>query len=376
MTRVVFAPDSFKGTLTAPEAARALAAGWRQIEPELEAVLMPMADGGEGTVGAFAEAIPQARRLAVELLPPAPGMERVSTAWLWLPPQAGLPGGTGVIDVASTAGIELFRGKLRPWEASSYGFGTAIAAALDHGVSRLVLGIGSSASTDGGAGVLAALGARINGDPRGGARNLAGIAGVDLASLRPLPEGGVAVLTDVTNPLLGERGAAAVFGPQKGFVSSEIDDVDSALRSFAALIPTDPAIPGTGAAGGIGFALAAWGAHLTPGADAVADLIGLGPAVDTATWVVTGEGAYDAQTAAGKVPALVSSKAPGRCLLVAGRIDRGADTSRFAAVRSLSDLASSTDDALRRPAHWLVRAGRELALTVRAARGGGADIPI
>lgn len=368
MTRVVFAPDSFKGTLAAPEAARALAAGWRQIEPGVDAVLLPMADGGEGTVEAFAAVVPGARRIAVELPPPASGMEPVSSSWVALPPEAGLPGGTGVIDVASTAGIELFRGDLRPWDASSYGFGTAIVAALERGVSRLILGIGSSASTDGGAGLLAALGARIDGEARGGARTLTGITGVDLAGVRPLPAGGVTVLTDVTNPLLGEHGSAAVFGPQKGFAPQEIVGVDGALRSFAALLSADPARPGAGAAGGIGFALAAWGAQLVPGAEAVAALIGLGPAVDAATWAITGEGAYDGQTASGKAPALVLQAAPGRCLLAAGRIDPAADVSRFAATRSLSELAGSTEEALRRPAFWLTRAGRELALAASALR--------
>lgn len=367
MTRVVFAPDSFKGTLSAAAAARALAAGWRQVEPGAEVILRPMADGGEGTVDAFAAAVPGARRVAVELPPPAPGMAVVSTSWVLLPPESGLPGGTAVIDVASTAGIELFRGALRPWDASSFGFGAAVATALEHGVSRLILGIGSSASTDGGMGLLAALGARIEGDAAGGARALAGVRTVDLSTARPLPAGGVSVLTDVTNPLLGARGSASVFGPQKGFPPADIAEVDADLERFAALVGADPDRPGAGAAGGLGFALAAWGAGLVPGADAVAELIGLDAAAEAADWVVTGEGSYDAQSAAGKVPAVVAARAPGRALLVAGRIAADADISPFAAVLSLSELAADPEQAIRHPEHWLVEAGRRFARSIVAS---------
>lgn len=360
MTRVVFAPDSFKGTVTATQAARVLAEGWREVEPDADIVLRPMADGGEGTLAAFEAAIAGASRVPVTVPGPAPGRESVRAGWLLL------PDGTGVVELASTAGLELFGEDRDPWAASTVGFGAAIAAALDAGVSRLVLAIGSSASTDAGAGLLTALGAVIapagGADAGGGlaARDLAGVHAIDLAGLRPLPAGGAIVLTDVTNPLLGPAGAAAVFGPQKGFAPEEIADVDAALASFAALLPVDPGAPGAGAAGGAGFGLMAWGARLVPGAAAVADLIGLEAAVSTADVVVTGEGRYDAQSAAGKVPAFVAERARGRAALVAGAIGADADLTPFVTALSLTDLAGSPSAAMSDPLRWLRRAGAAL----------------
>lgn len=366
MTRVVFAPDSFKGSVTAAVAARALAVGWRQVDPGVDALLRPMADGGEGTLDAFADAVPGARRIPLEVPAPSPSLPPVTTSWLLLPADDEAPRGTAVIDLASTAGIELFAGDLDPWNATSYGFGAAIAAALDQGVSRLILGIGSSASTDGGAGMLAALGAAIVGDPGCGARGLDTIRSVDLSTARPLPPGGAIVLTDVTHPLCGVRGAATVFGPQKGFATGELGKVDAALRRYADLFDVDPDFAGAGAAGGVGFALSAWGARLAPGAAAVADLIELDAATRGASWVVTGEGAYDVQSASGKVPGVVAARSAAPVALVAGRIDADADTTAFQAAVSLTALAGGADDAQRRAEHWLEEAGCRLA---RAAGG-------
>ncbi|MGO2097391.1 MAG: glycerate kinase, partial [Candidatus Microbacterium stercoravium] len=199
MTRVVIAPDSFKGTITAADAAASIARGWLSADPAAEIVLRPMADGGEGTVSAFAAAAPGSERMALTV--DGPEGRSVETNWLLLPASDDAPHGTAVIDVASTSGIELL-GELRPFDAHSFGFGQAIAAALDHGVSRLILGIGSSASTDGGVGMLTALGARFLDDDGGevgpGARGLLRVARADLSALRTAPE--VLVLSDVTNP--------------------------------------------------------------------------------------------------------------------------------------------------------------------------------
>ncbi|MEV7692276.1 glycerate kinase [Microbacterium sp. NPDC089189] len=360
MTRVVFAPDSFKGTATATQAARALADGWREVEPGAEIVLRPMADGGEGTLAAFEAAVAGARRMPVTVPGPAPGRPDVHTGWVLL------PDGTGVVELASTAGLELFGDDRDPWAASTAGFGAAIVAALDAGVSRLVLAIGSSASTDTGAGLLGALGAVLapaGGDAHG-ARDLARVRAVDLTGLRPLPAGGAIVLTDVTNPLLGATGAATVFGPQKGFAPEEIAEVDAAVASFAGLLPVDPGTPGAGAAGGAGFGLMAWGARIVPGAAAVADLIGLEAAASTADLVVTGEGRYDAQSAAGKVPAFVAERARRPTALVAGAIGADADLAPFTAALSLTDLAGSASAAMSDPLRWLRRAGATLASRV------------
>lgn len=364
MTRVVLAPDSFKGTITAADAAAALAEGWASVDPSAEFVHRPMADGGEGTVAAFAAAVPGARRIPVTVDGPAGAP--VDASWLLLPASDGAPSGTAVIDLASTSGIELLD-ELRPWDADTSGFGQAIAAALDHGVSRLVVGIGSSASTDGGMGMLSALGARFldaSGVPVSrGARGLADLATVDLDGLRAAPE--VRVLTDVTNPLTGSRGAAAVFGPQKGLVSQDdIDAVDAGLARLASLLSLDPSVPGAGAAGGTGAALVAWGATLAPGAVEVAELIGLADAVGTADVVITGEGSYDGQSGDGKVPSFIAglaAEAGVPAMVAAGRITADADATLFAASASLTDLAGSAESALAEPARWLREAGAALA---------------
>ncbi|MCR2825753.1 glycerate kinase [Microbacterium sp. zg.Y909] len=378
---VVVAIDSFKGSIAAAAAARAVADGWLDIRSEA-AVLRPMADGGEGTLDAFAAAVTGAERMPVRVTGPDGAV--VDASWLLLPPTPDAPAGTGVVELASTSGIELLGDRRLPWDADTTGFGQAIAAALDHGVSRLVLGIGSSASTDGGVGMLRALGAQFT-DAAGlpiapGARGLSEVAAVDLSELRPPPPAGALVLTDVTNPLLGPAGAAAVFGPQKGLDAAGVATADAGLARLAVLVgagggsdggadggadaAADPAAPGTGAAGGTGFGLVVWGARLVPGAPEVAELIGLREAVASADLVVTGEGAFDGQSAAGKVPTFVAALAAEAGVpvaLVAGRIAADADTSAYAASVSLTALAGSPEASLAEPARWLRAAGAALA---------------
>lgn len=357
---IVFAPDGFKGSISAADAAQALAFGWRAVHPEDRLVLRPVADGGEGTLDAFAAAVPGALRMPIEVT--GPHGTPVAADWLLL------PDGTGVVELAGTSGIELLGGALEPWDASTAGFGQAIAAALAHGVSRLVLGIGSSASTDGGVGMLVALGARAM-DAAGapvvpGARGLVELAALYTSDLRPLPMGGVVVLTDVTNPLTGPGGAAAVFGPQKGLDADGVAVADAALERLALLLGVDAATPGAGAAGGTGAALLAWGARLVPGSAEVARIVGLPEAVAAASVVVTGEGSFDGQSAAGKAPAHVAALASAAGVpvaLAAGRITPDADTSAFAATAALTDLAGSPAAALAEPRRWLRVAGDALA---------------
>ncbi|MGU3643781.1 glycerate kinase [Microbacterium sp. C23T] len=365
---VVIAPDSFKGTIGAAAAAEALATGWRRERTDSALRLMPMADGGEGTVDAFAAAVPGAERMPVTVT--GPEDEPVAASWVLLPPTPDAPRGTAVVELANTSGIELLGTppRLRAFDAHTRGFGEAIAEALAHGVSRLVLGIGSSSSTDGGTGMLTALGARFTDAAArpvaAGARGLGSVAAADLSALAPLPPGGVTVLSDVTNPLLGPRGAAAVFGPQKGARPDDIAVLDAGLARLAQLVDADPETPGAGAAGGTGFGLLAWGARLVPGSAAVAELVGLDAAVAEASGVVTGEGSYDGQSAAGKVPAHVGAVAAAAGVpvaLVAGRIAADADTSGFAATASLTALAGSGEAAMAETARWLEEAGAQLA---------------
>lgn len=367
MPRIVMAPDSFKGTVAAADVAAALADGWRSVRPADEIIVAPMADGGEGTLDAIAVgAASVAGAVRVHVTVPGPAGEPVEAAWLRLPATKAAPEGVGVVELAQTSGIELLEGRPRPWTASTRGFGVAIADALAAGVSRLVLAIGSSASTDGGVGMLRALGARFvdaAGDPIGdGAAGLEQLVAVDLGDLAKRPAGGVRVLTDVTNPLLGPLGAAAVFGPQKGLDAAGVVRADSALKRLVGLVRGfDPETPGAGAAGGTGWALGVWGAELVTGAAEVADLTGLRGAAASAQFVVTGEGAFDSQSAAGKVPAYVAGLAPGRAVLVAGRIDPTANTSVFEASVSLTELAGSSERALAEPTDWLRAAGAHLA---------------
>jgi glycerate kinase len=358
--RIVLAPDSFKGTATAAEAVGALAQGWRSVAPSDELVAKPMADGGEGTLDAFAAAVPDATRVPVIVR--GPDDRPTDAEWL------RLPDGTAVVELALTSGITLLD-PLRPLDAHTFGFGEAIAAALDAGTGRLLLAIGGSSSTDGGAGALAALGgAFVDGSGRPiapGARGLGTVARVDLSGLRPLPPDGALILSDVTNPLLGPTGAAAVFGPQKGATPELVAAMDEALARLVRAVPGGAALAetaGAGAAGGTGFGLLAWGATMAGGSRAVADAIGLSEALAGADLVVTGEGRFDGQSAAGKVPSEVAARAAAAGVpvaLVAGAID--ADASGFAASASLTDLAGSGAAAMADPLRWLEAAGASLA---------------
>ncbi|MDN4648696.1 glycerate kinase [Curtobacterium sp. PsM8] len=359
--RVVIAPDSFKGTASAAEIADAVAVGWRSERPDDDLVLLPMADGGEGTLDAVAAAVPGSERVPVTVT--GPDDRPVETAWL------RLPDGRALVELAATSGLTLLDA-LRPDTAHTTGFGQAIAAALDAGATGLLLGIGGSASTDGGVGALQALGLALGtAVPAGvtGGAVLDHVPPVDTGALRSLPPLGAVVLTDVTSPLLGPDGAAAVFGPQKGVTPDRLAVHEVRLSRWAACFPdVAPTTPGAGAAGGTGFGLLAWGAVLARGAATVADAIGLSHAVTGADLVVTGEGRFDAQSAAGKAPTVVRTLAEARGIptaLVAGVVETSVDGFTLAA--SLTVIATQTtgepDDALRDPVRFARIAGARFA---------------
>ncbi|WP_285026753.1 glycerate kinase [Plantibacter sp. ME-Dv--P-122b] len=364
---VVISPDSFKGTAEAPDVARSIAEGWCSVRPDDEVVQLPMADGGEGTLDAFAAAVPGAVRHAIVVT--GPDGREVASAWLELPDR------TGVVELALTSGLTLLD-DLRPFEAQTIGFGEAIAAALDAGVERLLLAIGGSSSTDGGMGLLQALGARFR-DAEGrdlppGNTGAGSVVVVDCANLRALPPGGAVILNDVANPLLGPDGAAAVYGPQKGARPDDVAALEAALGRFvgqlaAAETPVEARsaarTPGAGAAGGAGFGLLLWGATPSSGATGVGAAIGLPEAVGAADLVVTGEGRYDAQTASGKVAAYVAAQAPGRTMLVAGAI-AAATEDVFRDAVSLTELAGGVEAAMADPLVHLRAAGAALASRV------------
>ena len=354
---IVIAPDSFKGTASAAQVAKAVADGWAAARPADTLRLLPMADGGEGTLDAFEAAVPGAQRMPVQVKGPD---NRPVQAW-WLL----LPDGTGVVELANTSGITLLD-PLQPLDAHTFGFGQAISAALDHGVRRLLLGLGGSSSTDGGVGALAALGGSFRDAAdrpvRLGNKALGALAKVRLDTLRQLPPDGVVILSDVTNPLLGTEGAASVFGPQKGASPAQVLGLESNLTRLARLVPVDPDTPGAGAAGGTGFGLLAWGATIAAGAGAVGDALGVPGAIRGADIVITGEGRFDSQSAAGKVPSYAAGLAAGagaRAMLVAGLIE--AEPDGFAAAESLTDLAGSGQAAMADPLRWLELAGTRLA---------------
>jgi glycerate kinase len=357
-TRVVIAPDSFKGSASAWQVARAVAAGWASERPGDELHLVPMADGGEGTLESVEHAVPHAHRCAVTVR--GPDGRPVDAYWL------RLPDGIGVVELANTSGLTLLA-EPDPLGAGTFGFGQAIAAALDAGVTGLLLAIGGSASTDAGVGALTALGARFldaAGRPvRGGNEGLADIESVDLSGLRPIPPGGVRVLTDVTNPLLGASGAAAVFGPQKGADPIQLRILEQNLAAVARRLPVDPEQHGAGAAGGCGFGLAAWGATLVPGGPTLGDALGLAAAVGRGDVVITGEGRFDGQTGFGKVPGYVAGLARAAgvpVLLVAGSVEAPTE-GQFLAAESLVTLAGNVAEAISGAQSWLPVAGARLA---------------
>jgi glycerate 2-kinase len=303
--KLVIAPDSFKESLSAPEVAAAIARGWASVDPAAELVLRPMADGGEGTVDAVLAATGGERR---EQRVQGPMGTPVLAHWGWL------PDGTAVLEMAAASGLHLVRkGERDATHASSHGTGELVHAALDAGARRIILGLGGSATNDGGAGLLQALGVRffdVQGAPLppGGA-GLAGLARLDVSGLDPrLKQVPVEVAADVDNPLCGPRGASAVFGPQKGASVAQVALLDAALAHYARLaadvLGEDHSnVPGVGAAGGLGFALRAFlGARSRPGIELVAELGGLAEAVRGAALVITGEGRLDSQSLHGKTP--------------------------------------------------------------------------
>lgn len=362
--RVVIAPDSFKGSVSAATATEALIRGWRQVDQQAELLPYPMADGGEGTLAAFAVAFPDSVHVPVRVTGPD-GAER-DTHWLQLPDQH-----TAVVELALTSGIELLT-TLRPLDADTLGCGQAIAAAVDAGMTRIIVGIGSSASTDGGTGLLRGLGAQFldaSGRPTPpGATGLSCINTIDLHRLRsPVT---TLVITDVTNPLTGPAGATYTFGPQKGLTTPDLPRIDAEMARYAHLLEAELGrgsfceSEGAGAAGGAGFGLLAWGATLVPGAEEIARLTGAADAISGADLVITGEGFFDRGSAAGKVPHFISGL-HSSVALVAGGIASDAPTDMFVEAVSLTEEAGSTVAALAQPEHFLELAGRKLATQLR-----------
>ncbi|QXZ08466.1 glycerate kinase [Comamonas sp. Y33R10-2] len=369
--KIVIAPDSYKESLSALEVATQIELGFKEIFPDAEYVKVPMADGGEGTVQAMVEAT-QGRLLEVEVTDPLG--QRISGFY-------GLTGdgGTAMIEMAAASGLALVPpAKRNPNVTTSYGTGELITAALDVGARHLILGIGGSATNDGGAGMLQALGVQLldaNGAElaRGGAP-LAQLASIDMSGLdKRLAECQIEVACDVDNPLTGERGASAIFGPQKGATPEMVQSLDARLKHFAAIIERDlgvavDAVAGAGAAGGMGAAMMAFlKGQLRPGCEIIAGAVGLEAAVQDADLVITGEGRIDQQTIFGKTPFGVATVAKqfGKPVIgIAGGLGNNAHVVHdhgIEAIFSVLTRIGTLQDALTEAEHNVRTAARNVA---------------
>ena len=368
--RVVIAPDKFKGCLGASAVAEAIGRGIGQQQPTWDIVLRPIADGGEGTVDAAVSA----------------GFERVS--WLVRGP-GGAPttasfarqGRVAVIEMAEASGLAKLPGGIRlPLDASTYGTGELLRAAVHGGCVDIIVGLGGSATTDGGSGLLSALGVRFLDDrgeelrPGGGA--LRELARIDAAGLDPAMAGvRIVVASDVAVPLCGPTGAAVMFGPQKGATPADVAVLEAGMMRLAEVMAHQVGADyagrnGAGAAGGTGFALMAMlGAQIRPGVDMVLDTVGFDAGVTGADLVITGEGAVDLQTLQGKAPVGVLRRARAQApqasvVIVGGRIDIARPQlldAGFVAAFSLRERVRRPQESFDRARELLVEIGEEIA---------------
>ncbi|WP_405163287.1 glycerate kinase [Nocardia sp. NBC_01499] len=362
----VVAPDKFKGSLTAPQVAAHLATGLRRVRPDIPVVTMPVADGGDGTVDAVVES----------------GFVRFQTSVagpLGLPVAASfaMRGEAAVIELAEASGLR--RLPIRPtfqtaMTATSYGTGELIRAAATRGARSVVLGLGGSACTDGGVGMMSALGVRFLDDhgrelPRGAAA-LTRLARIDASDMLQVP---VIVASDVDNPLLGPRGAAQVYGPQKGARPGDIDELEWGLARLVAIVERDLGAdvadrPGAGAAGGVGYAaLAFLGATVRPGIDIILELMSFAEQVAGARLVITGEGSLDPQTLHGKAPVGVARAAAGAAVpvvAVAGQRSLSGEQLRRAHIEqayALTDFEPDPEVCMAKAGPLLERLAGEIA---------------
>ena len=369
---VVIAPDKFKGSLTAAEAADAVSAGLKRVDPALTTVHCPVADGGDGTLGTVLAA-------GFERIPvyaTGPTGQVVQTAY-------ARSGKTAVIEMAEICGLQRLPGGVpAPMTASSHGLGAVVAQALEHGCRDIIIGVGGSASTDGGAGLLSALGARVL-DEDGGhllvGTPVGDAVSLDLTGLHPeIACASFTLASDVDNPLYGPLGAASVYAPQKGADPDQVAELDRSLRRWADVVSratgTDySTAPGSGAAGGVGFtALAVLGAQMQPGIDVIIDRIELDRHLLGARAVITGEGSLDRQSLRGKAAVGVlrhAGLAGVPTFVVAGvsaLTAAEAHDAGFAGVYTLSDLEPDRETSMSRAAELLTTVGERLGHALSA----------
>ncbi|MDV5149303.1 glycerate kinase [Streptomyces sp. SBC-4] len=353
VAHVLVAADKFKGSLTAVQVAERVTAGLRRVVPELTVETLPVADGGDGTVAAAVAAGFERREVQVT----GPLGEQVTAAY-------ALRGTTAVVEMAEASGLQLLpAGVFAPLTSTTYGSGELLRAALDAGATTVVFGVGGSATTDGGAGMLAALGARFldaAGEPVGpGGAALAELATADLTGLDTrFASVDLILASDVDNPLTGPKGAPAVYGPQKGATPDDVRTLDAALAHFATVLEkaigpkaAEAALaPGAGGAGGIGYGALILGASFRPGIELMLEVLGFAPALERATLVITGEGSLDEQTLHGKAPAGVAAaaRAAGKeVVAVCGRLALPPEALGTAGIRRAYPLTAIEPDTAK-----------------------------
>ncbi|WP_252177645.1 glycerate kinase [Endozoicomonas sp. 4G] len=372
--KIVIAPDSFKECLTAAQVASAIETGFKEILPDAQYVKVPVADGGEGTLQSLVDAT-GGRFVEVPVTDPLGHRIKAEFGLLG-------DGKTAVIEMARASGLELVSPDQRdPMTATTLGTGELIRSALDQGVEKIIVGMGGSATNDGGAGMMQALGVRLLNDdgkelPYGGGplQNLGKIDTSDMDQRLRSVE--IIAACDVDNPLIGENGASAVFGPQKGATPDAVAALDHSLGHYARIMERDLGVsvcdaPGAGAAGGMGAALLGFlNARLESGIDIVMDAVGLAEKVKGANLVITGEGRIDGQTAQGKTPVGVARIAKSFDLPVvalAGSVGQGAEAVYARGIDALFPVvhgAVTLEQALMKGEENLIRAARNLAMAL------------
>ena len=373
--KIVIAPDSFKGSLTALQVSEAIEQGFKKIFPDAEYEKVPMADGGEGTVQSLVDAT-GGQLLTETVTDPLGGKIEANYGILG-------DGMTAVIEMAAASGLPLVPiDKRNPMFTTTYGTGDLIKAALERGCRRFIIGIGGSATTDGGAGVAQALGARLldasGKDIEFGGIGLKNLAKIDMSTIDSrVAESVTVVACDVDNPLTGPRGAAHVYGPQKGATPEQVKLLDQYLEHFAVVVKRDlgkdvKETPGAGAAGGLGAGLMAFlNAELRSGIDIVIEASNLPARVSGASLVITGEGQLDEQTVYGKTPigvAKVAKRSGIPVLAIAGGIKEGAETSYDAGIDAMMSIAPgpiSLDEAIERSTELVVDTAERAARMIK-----------
>ncbi len=374
--RIIIAPDKFKGSLDSREVAEAIARGWGEGWPDAELITCPLADGGEGTLDVLVQAS-SGRTVECKVTGPLGEPRRAPLGILG-------DGNTAVVEMAAASGLVLVPPENRdPRYTTTAGTGDLIRAALDAGARRIIVGIGGSATNDGGTGMASALGVRFlddyNENLSPGAIYLNNVEAMDMKGLDPrVLKTEIIVASDVTNPLLGDRGASRVYAPQKGASEYDVELLERGLTRLAevvsaTIIPGLEDKPGAGAAGGLGFGLMAFlGAEVRPGIEVVTEAVGFERMLEGCGLVVTGEGRLDAQTAYGKTVTGVARVARRHgipVLALGGEIAEGAEALRELGVNAMLGIASgplSREESMASAASLLERTSRELASLLRS----------